>query len=395
MSRHHSHVNTAVSILREYRGGEPLASFLKKFFSGQKKYGSRDRRQISHLCYCYFRLGRAYLQLPVSERVLVALFLCSDTPNEVLENLEPGWNDQTSLDLSAKFMYINKEKGFSESVSNCFPWAGELSPGIDAVEWGRSLFVQPDLFLRLRPGFEEKVKSRMAAQHIPFREPMPGAIALPGNQSVSDWVELNKEAVVQDFSSQRVEEVMKQGLSILPPGPGLQVWDCCAASGGKSIMLYDLRPDLNLTVSDIRKSILVNLAARFAAAGIEGYQSYTIDLGSPSPLPFHRAFSMIIADVPCTGSGTWSRTPEQLFFFESEKIREYAALQVTILSKVLPSLGAGGVLLYCTCSVFRQENEEQVDYMCQKMGMQLLSSGLITGYGQRADTMFAALLKKA
>ena len=109
---------------------------------------------------------------------------------------------------------------------------------------------------------------------------------------------------------------------------------------------------------------------------------------------FNTQFSIILADLPCTGSGTWSRTPEQLFYFDPQKIREYATLQRKILSNVIDQLEPGGHLLYITCSVFKKENEEQVDFMKEKFLLQEEKSELIKGYDKKADTMFAALLRK-
>ena len=94
MSRFHSHLNTAVSIIKEYDGKEPLANYLKKFFGSNKKYGSRDRKNIAHLCYCYFRPGKAAPSRPspkgkeIEEKVIAGLFLCSNEPNELLQNLK-------------------------------------------------------------------------------------------------------------------------------------------------------------------------------------------------------------------------------------------------------------------------------------------------------------------
>jgi len=59
MSRYFSYLNSTKGILSAYNGEEPFASFIKKYFAVHKKFGSRDRKQISHLCYCYFRLGNA------------------------------------------------------------------------------------------------------------------------------------------------------------------------------------------------------------------------------------------------------------------------------------------------------------------------------------------------
>ena len=83
MSRYHSYLNSAKEILSAYKGEQPFGFFLKDFFARYKKYGSKDRKQISHLCYCYFRLGKAAMGLPVEERILMGLFLCSNESNEI------------------------------------------------------------------------------------------------------------------------------------------------------------------------------------------------------------------------------------------------------------------------------------------------------------------------
>jgi 16S rRNA (cytosine967-C5)-methyltransferase len=121
-----------------------------------------------------------------------------------------------------------------------------------------------------------------------------------------------------------------------------------------------------------------------------------IDLTDPERNPDiykNAEFDLIIADVPCTGSGTWSRTPEQLYFFEERKTSEYAVLQKKIMTTVIPKLKPGGHLLYVTCSVFKKENEEMIRYIQDSFKLELVSLELMKGYDKKADTMFAALLK--
>jgi 16S rRNA (cytosine967-C5)-methyltransferase len=99
--------------------------------------------------------------------------------------------------------------------------------------------------------------------------------------------------------------------------------------------------------------------------------------------------------VPCSGSGTWGRTPEQLSFFQKNKIQEYADLQREIISNVVPHLAVDGYLLYITCSVFKKENEGNVQLIQQKFpSLQLIHQEILIGYDKKADTMFAALFKK-
>ncbi|HVS95205.1 MAG TPA: hypothetical protein VHE54_01930, partial [Puia sp.] len=167
-------------------------------------------------------------------------------------------------------------------------------------------------------------------------------------------------------------------------------WDTCAASGGKSILAHDLYPGMSLTVSDIRESILHNLRVRFRAAGIEKYQAFRIDLAVQPPPKQSAGADLVLADVPCTGSGTWSRTPEQLYFFRPEKILQYSQLQKKIIRNIVQHLAADASLVYSTCSVFKKENEEMVAFIRDELGLHCQRASPIEGYRRRADTLFAA-----
>ena len=164
MSRYISYLNSAKEILSVYNGEEPFASFIKKYFAKYKKYGSRDRKQISHLCYCYFRLGKALSDLPADERILTGLFLCSSQSNEVLEALRPTWNEKVHLPIGDKCSVLNIQC----SALNLFPFADQLSEGIETEQFILSHLQQPDLFLRLRPGKEISVKQKLQKAGIPF-----------------------------------------------------------------------------------------------------------------------------------------------------------------------------------------------------------------------------------
>jgi len=210
-----SYRNTAQRILDSYDGSEPFHLFLKSYFKQNKKHGSRDRKQIAELCYAHFR-------------------------------------------------------------SLLFKWVDELSDGIDVELFLESFKIQPDVFLRIRPGFESIVPKKLSDAELQFRIVNPHCLALRSASKIEEAIEIDKEAVIQDLSSQRISEFFPSHVSRLTS----HVWDCCAASGGKSILAYDILKNIKLLVTDLRESILVNLRKRFAAAGIQNYKAQVIDLST-------------------------------------------------------------------------------------------------------------------
>jgi 16S rRNA (cytosine967-C5)-methyltransferase len=152
---------------------------------------------------------------------------------------------------------------------------------------------------------------------------------------------------------------------------------------------------LDLVVTDKRESIIRNLKKRFEVHGIKNYQAIATDVTKPLPRSIVNAwFNLIICDAPCTGSGTWSRTPEQLYFFDTQAINRFSQLQTEILFNVIPRIQEGGFLVYITCSVFKKENEEIVEFIESTHPLKLQHKEVLKGYGKKADTMFVALFQR-
>ena len=386
----HRYLNYAKSILNEYNGAEPFHLYLKKYFSANKKHGSKDRKQITSLCYDYFRVGFGVSsEISIDEKLLLATFLVEKKPSVFLGKLGPHWNDQIDLDISSKIEMV-KEKF---SIEKIFPCREEVSNQINIEDFCLSFLIQPKLFIRIRPGYRNIVFDKLKSAQISFEKITQNALAFSNNQKVSDIITKDREAVIQDYNSQQTLNLltshMKDEIS------DISLWDCCAASGGKSILAFDLYKNIELTVSDTRKNILENLKKRFTKAGIKNYQSFVSDLSISLPQrSILEKQDVIIADVPCSGSGTWARTPEQLHFFSEKKIKEYATLQQKIVSHAIEFLKANGYLLYITCSVFKKENEENVDFIQRNLNLQLIKSQYLEGYEMEADTLFVALFKK-
>jgi len=376
--RFYSYLNSAKTILGEYDGSIPFAAWLKQHFKSHKKFGSRDRKIVSNLCYSYFRLGKLFNEKSVEDRLIRAQFLCHDD-SELIKELKPEWGGHLTKSIDEK---LNLLKAETDLV---FPFVDELSDEIEKHTFVRSHLIQPDLFLRIRPGKQKTVIQKLEQAAVSFS--IEGdCIRVSNATKIDEVLEVDTEVVVQDKSSQQVINPFKEHWK----QNQFMSWDCCAASGGKTILLYDHFPKAQLTVSDIRESILLNLKNRFGRAGIQQYQSFIADVSS-SQFSLNKKFDIIICDAPCSGSGTWGRTPEQLSFFQKEKIDYYADLQKRIAVNASGQLKQGGCLLYITCSVFKKENEDVVANILVDTNLQLLKQEYFKGYTEKADTLFAAL----
>lgn len=381
----HSYLNAALALIQDYKGEQPFHLYLKGYFRQHSKYGSRDRKRISHLCYCYFRSGNAWLDVKPEEKLLASLFLCSSAPDPLLSYFKPGWEGKCTLSLPEKLDLLAAES-LPLRVEDIFPLGDHLTALLtDHVAFGLSHFRQPSLFLRIRPGRHERVRKVLDDNGLVYT--MNGdVLELPNGSDVTGLLVADEEVVVQDLSSQRTGEYMLR--AVQRKGKGADVWDCCAASGGKSILMHDIDPSINLTVSDVRSTILDNLHQRFRRAGIREFRAFETDM--TVPMRAGRKYDIVIADVPCSGSGTWGRTPADLLSFSSGKLASYVHVQRQILTNLLGSLKPGSQLLYFTCSVYKEENEEQVNYLLENSFLHLDEMALIEGSAVGADTLFAA-----
>ena len=390
--RHFSHLNTAKQIITSYSGEQPFGYFIREFFKANKKYGSKDRKSITQLCYGNFRLGNSCNHLSLDERILFGLLLTTNSEHELISALKPEWSHLISRALQEKI----EASGYSLNIAEIFPSIENCSEQIAREEFALSHLIQPDLFLRPRPGRENFVKDKLQQHAIAYKL-VDHAIVLPNSSRLDEVIALNKDAVVQDFNSQQTGDFIRQALTDLRKNNNeIKVWDCCAASGGKSIMAFDTDPSIQLTVSDIRENILANLRKRLQEAGLTKFNHSVIDLTDKRTMTKHFAqqkFDLIIADVPCTGSGTWGRVPENLQYFKAERIAQYATRQKTIVDNVVSQLRTDGFLLYITCSVYRQENEEMMTQILENHPLKLVRSSLLEGYKMKADSMFAALFQ--
>jgi 16S rRNA (cytosine967-C5)-methyltransferase len=382
MSVFQSHIKSAEIIVSGFDGSIPFASYLKQYFSKHPKFGSKDRRLVSKYCYIYFRVSNLFPGLTFSEIVLYAIFL---TESEGHPELSEDLNAAIHLSLTEKLSKLGIDP------LNNLPFLQELSTGMDKMKFSLSLLYQPYLFIRMRPGKEGIVKRKLSEAGITFHDIGQNALSLEPQVKLQQILALDREAVVQDLQSQRVFDGASMA-DFFSEKDKIRVWDSCAGSGGKSLLLNDMLPGkIKITATDIRDSILHNYRKRMKMAGVPLVETMVADLTKANPVS--EAYDLIIADVPCSGSGTWSRTPEQWHFFAKDAIDSYQTRQRLILSHVLPSLQAKGILVYITCSVFKKENEDNRDFI-KTLGLQLVNETVLCGMEEHSDSMYVAVFRK-
>lgn len=380
------------AILSHYDGSLPLTHFLKNYYKQYPKLGSRDRKILSEMAYCWYRAERGLNPaLSFEDRIHAALFLCASN-QKVINPLLPDalkLNDGLSYAQKQEVLNLHFASGNVFSLQSLWGFDTKLSDGIDMQQWLQTMLSQPDMFIRIRRN-KEKLSGILQSHSISYKEITADCIALP-NGSKIDEILPEADYVVQDASSQQTG-------SFFHPLPKQHWWDCCSGAGGKSLLLTDKQPAIKLTVSDTRESILHNLIQRFKRYGLPLPATVKADIANEKDVQLQlgtATFDGIICDVPCTGSGTWARTPEQLYFFREDTLRQITGVQKSIAANAVSHLKAGGTIIYITCSVFREENEDVVTHiLLQSSNIELISMQLINGAAVHADSMFVAVLKK-
>jgi 16S rRNA (cytosine967-C5)-methyltransferase len=374
------------SIIEAYDFSMPLHHFLKKYFAANRQFGSGDRRLYRSWCYAWFRTGDSLKFCDFYERLLLSYYLVhgldSDFArslisfcNQVISNDHPGLNERISL-VCSKYPRF--------SLINIIPTEIDFSDGIEQTEFARSLLQQPSVFIRLNSGFQQKAIETLkdAGVKLEADNDLPECIKLPPETNLTTFQTKEKLWEIQDRTSQLIS-------SKIPAHTGEHWWDCCCGAGGKSLALINRVPGVMLTASDKRETVLDNFRERLGR-NRSMVKIETIDLETSVPFPDGTLFDGIIADIPCTGSGTWSRNPENITGLNTASVEEYVTLQRIILNTIFPFLKPGGKLIYITCSVLKAENEWQCEWIREKTGWNQDEQQLLNGISYNSDSMFYA-----
>lgn len=376
------------SLLSDKKNTEPLSSILSKHFRSHRNMGSKDRRLFSDLVYSYCRIGNLLPQLSIKERLQISIFLTSshlDKFGTFLFSDKSNWAKNVGLAFDDKWELLKKE--FSNiRLADIFHSENRLSE-INTEDWIVSHLSQPDLWIRVREGMQDEVKGECEKKGIHFRvaEDRPNSWSFPNRTRLSDLDTYKNGAFeIQDLSSQRTIEYIQ-------PASGSKWWDACCGAGGKSLMILDHYPEVDLYLSDTRSNILRECKRRLKRTANTVAAIKEWDLLRSNIMPFTEKMDGIVLDVPCSGSGTWGRTPEGLV--RRVDLEKFHKTQVAITMNAVNALKVGGVLVYITCSVFYDENEAVIESVLKNSRLELQKSKLLLGSDEGADTLYVAQLQ--
>jgi len=151
---------------------------------------------------------------------------------------------------------------------------------------------------------------------------------------------------------------------LLQPADAQRVLDACAAPGGKTGHLLETVPGIELTAldrSETRLGLVRENLERLGFPDHPGLQLRAADASQPEDWWDGRPYQRILLDAPCTATGVIRRHPEIKWLRTPAQLAEATTLQATLLRRLWPLLDAGGILLYATCSVLRDENDRQIE----------------------------------
>ncbi len=352
-------------VLKEHR---PADQFLSRVFRQDRRIGGRDRRLYSNLIFAVFRWYgplRKYSPEPAFLLAGAAAAEKIDLPETVIFLNQTGLEESCRGDIFtpetpiARLNAFLRLKGFSADISSreCLPeWIYphlDFEPSEDFLALQQS---RPPVWLRVQRTTAEAVTDSLREpnieavpdDHIAAALRIDSPVNLPELDAFKQgWIE------VQDLSSQCI------GL-VCAPQEGQCWWDACAGGGGKSLHLASLMNGKGtVTASDIRGRKLEELRQRAKRAGFSNIRTREWD-GTALPVGENSCDGVLI-DAPCSSSGRWRRNPESRWILTEERVAELTAVQKKLLDSASKAVKPGGVLVYATCSLLRDENRLNIE----------------------------------
>jgi 16S rRNA (cytosine967-C5)-methyltransferase len=367
----------------------PADSLIDQFFRARKYLGSHDRRFIAetaygtlrHLRRCDWTVTQA-CKVPSSELFPEDLLFLQIAAFHILERRQPALTAETLLPRI-------KGSRLKDSLADVFARFENLtlpSSGDDAASIGIT-FSFPDWMVNRivsEYGLDE-AKAIFARLNQPApltvrvntlqieREKCQEVLRTQGIETVPTLLSpigLQVPKRMNMFSiaafKEGMFEVQDEGSQLLPllidPKPTAKVLDACAGAGGKTLEFAAIMKNRGeILAADINGFRLEELKKRSRRAGASNIRIREIDDLRELEDQFLASFDVVFVDAPCSGIGTIRRNPGMKWLVTEETVREVSVKQRAILESCASLVKPGGRLVYATCTLFREENEETVE----------------------------------
>lgn len=344
-------VQAAIEILDRIEEGAAAEKALTGWARGSRFAGSKDRAAVRDHVFQALRCWRSYAQIGGGTsgraRMLGALRAGKIDPAEIFTGL-----GHAPAGLSAEEEAAGAEpSGFAAwDLPDWLGAAVQADLGDAAEAYALMLRERAPVMLRVNVarGPREAAMEVLQEDNI-SSAPHPIAntslIVTEGGRRLALSAAYDSGLVeLQDGSSQAA-------MARLPVSSGTRVLDFCAGGGGKALALA--ARGAQVAAWDIAPGRMRDLPARAARAGVEIAVLDAPERGAP--------YDLVLCDAPCSGSGTWRRTPEAKWRLTPERLEDLMQMQDAVLRAAAPRVAPGGRLAYATCSVLRAENMARLE----------------------------------
>ncbi|WP_116131363.1 RsmB/NOP family class I SAM-dependent RNA methyltransferase [Tropicimonas sp. IMCC34043] len=348
-------VAAAAGILDSYLAGEPAEKVLTTWARHSRFAGSSDRAALRDLVYDAIRQRRSAAALGGAETgrgLMIGLLRARGAaPEALLTGIGHALAPLTAAEADHVAQMTEAE------ALDCPDWIvpdlrGSLGEDFDAV---MALFQsRAEVFLRVNTarGDREAAQAALARDGV---EAEPHALADTALRVTAGARRVQGSAAWRDGLVELQDAASQAVCAAIPlPGPGAAILDYCAGGGGKALALA-ARSGQPIRAHDIDPGRMRDLPERARRAGAD------IRVLAPHEAAQQGPYALVVADVPCSGSGAWRRQAEARWRLTRERLDELAGLQHQVLAQAAALTAPGGALAYATCSVLRQENEDQAD----------------------------------
>ncbi len=369
-----SRIQTVIEILEKIADSKiPMDNTIRDYMVNRRYIGSKDRAAIVEMVYEIVRHYARFGWLLEQSGVLTT------ARNFAIADLAWHGRDMTNLFTGEKHApepLTDEEKDWSRKLTDhaampvsvqveCPEWAEEKLRAVfgDAFEDELRGMIDPaplDLRVNTIKGTREKAGDMLRAQEVQTAETpySPFGLRVEGKAFMSATKAFSKGLVeIQDEGSQLIALACDVK-------PGMRVLDYCAGAGGKTLGLAAMMENKgNIVAMDIDPRRLEKGRSRFRKAGVHNVELRCIDDDKNRKWLRRQKETMdvVLVDAPCSSSGTWRRNPDLRWKQYGPSLDEIMEMQVDILERVADKVKLGGKLVYATCSLFREENEGQVE----------------------------------